>query len=112
MTTPFCFRYVAETGCDECRCHEPCREHRCQAGTECHAELVRANSVDGDADASSSSSVGDVVETRVQAVCRPLRKEGRCPEVMGLLIGKANHVQRCHTCNQSPVRVPRFIFSD
>ena len=34
-------RYVSNSGCDECRCYEPCRGYSCPDGTQCQPELVR-----------------------------------------------------------------------
>ncbi|XP_064108154.1 papilin-like isoform X7 [Macrobrachium nipponense] len=56
-------------GCEQCSCYDPCEEMRCANGTECAVDLhpVSQNSV----------------ETRVQAVCRKVNKEGDCPPVSG-----------------------------
>ncbi|XP_068234682.1 papilin isoform X9 [Palaemon carinicauda] len=56
-------------GCEQCSCYDPCEEMRCANGTQCAVDLhpVSQNSV----------------ETRVQAVCRKINKEGDCPPVSG-----------------------------
>ncbi|XP_066977997.1 papilin isoform X18 [Macrobrachium rosenbergii] len=60
---------VDHDGCEQCSCYDPCEEMRCANGTECAVDLhpVSQNSV----------------ETRVQAVCRKVNKEGDCPPVSG-----------------------------
>ncbi|XP_046445127.1 papilin-like isoform X2 [Daphnia pulex] len=62
-------RFTSNSGCDECRCYEPCRGYSCPEGTECQAELVRDES-----DPNQSA-------TRIQPVCRQVNKEGQCPSI-------------------------------
>lgn len=75
-------RYVSNSGCDECRCYEPCRGYSCPEGTQCQAELV-SDPVDPD-----RPEQGSV--TRVQPTCRPLTKEGRCPSVQRITGGRSS----------------------
>ena len=77
---------MANSGCDECRCYEPCRGYSCPDGTQCQAELVREES------GSSSDAI-----TRVQPTCRPVTKEGRCPVVQRTQGGRANCEEDCRS---------------
>ena len=75
-------RYVSNSGCDECRCYEPCRGYSCPDGTQCQPELV---SEPVDPQREDQGSV-----TRVQPTCRPTTKEGRCPSVQRIQGGRSS----------------------
>ncbi|XP_063221793.1 papilin isoform X2 [Bacillus rossius redtenbacheri] len=52
--------------CTRCRCHDPCRDAMCPAGTQCAVDLF----------SSPASS-----ETEFRAVCRQVNKPGLCPRL-------------------------------
>ncbi|KAK2706695.1 hypothetical protein QYM36_014662 [Artemia franciscana] len=75
--------YVAETGCEDCRCHNPCRDHQCEDGMRCAPELYR----------------GEGGETAVRASCRLVDKPGECPTIYGQ---SSNCERECDTDADCP----------